>query len=358
MIKVLVVDDSAFSRKTITKILESIPEVKVIDTATDGQDALKKTVRLRPDLITLDLEMPLMDGFTFLRWIMASMPTPVIVVSAQEADDNVFKAMDLGAVDFVVKPTRHASLQLEEIKADLIEKVLAIPLLTMQKIKERMIQEAEQTKQILTQVAPLERPRLIGIASSTGGPPAIQTILTELPKNFDIPIVIAQHMPPTFTALFAERLNKYTTMKVREASDEESIDPGNCYIAPGGKHLQIEKKTSGKLVARIRERSYDTKYSPSANLLFFSIAQEVEHRCIAMVLTGMGDDGRDGIKKIKERGGITIAESDQTAIIFGMPQEAIRAGCIDYILPLHNIATHISTLSRFENYTWNDRSSL
>lgn len=345
MIKVLVVDDSAFSRKTITKILESLPDVNVVDTAVDGQDALKKTVRLRPDLITLDLEMPHMDGFTFLRWVMASMPTPVIVVSAQEADDNVFKAMDLGAVDFVVKPTRHASLQLEEIKADLLEKVLAIPLLTMRKIKERMIEEAEQTRQILAQAAPAERPRAICIASSTGGPPAIQTILTELPKGFDVPMLIAQHMPPTFTALFAERLNKYTTMRVKEAVDEESIEPGHCYIAPGGKHLQIEKR-AGKIIAKILDRNYDTRYSPSANLLFLSIAQELEARCIGTVLTGMGDDGRDGLKKIKDRGGITIAESDKTAIIYGMPQEAIKSGCVDYVLPLHQIATHFAALCR------------
>ena len=345
MIKVLVVDDSAFSRKTITKILESIPDVKVVDTAVDGQDALKKTVRLRPDVITLDLEMPLMDGFTFLRWLMVSMPTPVIVVSAQEADDNVFKAMDLGAVDFVVKPTRHASLQLEEIKADLIEKVLAIPLLRVRGIREQMIQEAEQTKQILAQVAPAERPRVIGIASSTGGPPAIQTILTGLPKGFDVPLLIAQHMPPTFTALFAERLNKYTTMRVKEAAEEEYIEPGSCYIAPGGKHLQIEKRAT-RLIARILDRKYDTKYSPSANLLFFSMAQELEARCIGAVLTGMGDDGRDGLRRIKDKGGITIAESDKTAVIYGMPQEAIKSGSIDYVLPLHAIPTHLTALCR------------
>src|SRR5262249_13640143 len=256
MIKVLVVDDSAFSRRIISKILESIPDVQVVDTATDGQDALKKVMRLRPDVITLDLEMPLMDGFTFLRWVMNNMPTPVIVVSAQEADDNVFKAMDLGAVDFVVKPTRHASIQLEEIKADLIEKMLAIPLLTMRKIKERMITETTVAPPSPVQTMPGDRPRVIAVASSTGGPPAIQTILSELPRGFDVPILIAQHMPPTFTALFAERLNKYTTLHVKEAADEEYIQSGTVYIAPGGKHMIVEKRKN-RLVIRHKDRSAD-----------------------------------------------------------------------------------------------------
>lgn len=346
MIKILVVDDSAFSRKIIARILETIPGVQVVDTATDGQDALKKTMRHRPDLITLDLEMPMMDGFTFLRWLMASIPTPVIVVSSQEADDNVFKAMDLGAVDFVVKPTRYASMQLEEIKAALIEKVLATPLMAMRKVKERM--EEQKTliiKAPVAPVSPLERPRVIGVASSTGGPPAIQAILSQLPPDFDTPVVIAQHMPPGFTALFAERLNKYTQLRVKEASDEETILPGNVYIAPGGKHVILERRVN-RLVLCTRERDMDPRYSPSANLLFESIATEVESRAIGAVLTGMGDDGKEGLKKIKDKGGITIAESDKTAIIYGMPQESIKAGIIDYILPLHEIAGHLALLCR------------
>lgn len=343
MIKVLVVDDSAFSRRVITKILESIPGVEVIDTATDGQDALKKTMRHRPDLITLDLEMPLMDGFTFLRWIMSSIPTPVIVVSAQEADENVFRAMDYGAVDFVVKPTRYASTQLEDIKADLIEKVLAVPLLAMKKVKERMESQAAAVKEPTARSAPTERPRIIGIASSTGGPPAIQSILSEIPRNFDVPILIAQHMPGSFTALFAERLNKYTPLHVKEARDEDLIMPGEVYVAPGGKHLSIERRGT-RFVTRLKHRDIDPRYTPSANVLLRSIAMEAEARSVGLVLTGMGDDGKEGMKLIKDKGGITIAESDKTAIIFGMPQEAIKAGIVDFILPLHEIAGQLSSL--------------
>lgn len=340
MIRVLVVDDSAFSRKIISKILEGIPGVEVVDTAPDGQDALKKVMRLRPDLITLDLEMPLMDGFTFLRWVMNTMPTPVIVVSAQEADENVFKAMDLGAVDFVVKPTKYASMQLEDIKNDLIEKVLATPLLEMQKVKARIQAQAVKENQDAQQIQPDEMPKIIGIASSTGGPTAIHSILNTLPSNFPVPIVIAQHMPPSFTALFAERLNKYTPLTVKEAADDDLILPGRVYIAPGGKHLSIQKR-AGKLYAHVLNRETDLRYSPSADVLFRSIAEELQSRTVGAVLTGMGDDGKEGMKYIKDKGGITIAESEKTAIVFGMPQEAIKAGIVDYILALDDISTHL-----------------
>lgn len=345
MIKILVVDDSAFSRRVIAKILETIPGVQVVDTAVDGQDALKKTMRHRPDLITLDLEMPVMDGFTFLRWLMASIPTPVIVVSAQEADDNVFKAMDLGAVDFVVKPTRYASMQLEQIKADLIEKVLATPLMAMRQVKERMQEQKTMITRPPVVVSPTERPRVVGVASSTGGPPAIQAILSQLPPDFDTPVLIAQHMPQGFTSLFAERLNRYTRLEVKEAFDEETVQAGYVYIAPGGLHLVIERR-GNRLILCTRDRNADQRHCPSANLLFESIAHELEARAVGAVLTGMGDDGKEGLKKIKDKGGITIAESDKTAIIFGMPQESIKAGIIDYVLPLHEIAGHLAFLCR------------
>ena len=338
-------DDSAFSRRIITKILESIPDVSVIETATDGQDALKKTVKLRPDLITLDLEMPLMDGFSFLRWLTANLPTPVIVVSAQEADENVFRAMDQGAIDFVVKPTRHASIELEDIRNDLIEKVLTIPLLAMQKIKRRVENESQEFRRKFDSILPARQPLLLGIASSTGGPPAIQTILKGLPPKFPVPILIAQHMPAGFTALFAERLNKYTELKVQEAHDGQPFLQNNVYIAPGGNHLSVEK-TGAKIVARIVERSADSRYSPSANILFGKIADVAEERSIGAVLTGMGDDGKLGLIKIKEKGGLGLAESEQTAIIFGMPQEAIQAGAVDYVLPIHEFAAALASLCR------------
>jgi two-component system chemotaxis response regulator CheB len=342
MIRVLVVDDSVYSRKVIAKILERIPDVQVVDTASDGQDALKKTLRLRPDLITLDLEMPNMDGFTFLRWVMNTMPTPVIIVSAQEADENVFKALDLGALDFVVKPTKHPSLELEYIKADLIERVLSVPLLRESKAKEKMQVEELRIKESLMKGKPHQIPRVIGIASSTGGPPAIQAIINDLPPNFPVPVLIAQHMPRSFTALFAERLNKNTQLSVQEAAEGTFLERGNVYIAPGGKHLLIHK-FGDRLQIEIIERE-DVRYQPSADLLFESMANAAESRTIGTVLTGMGDDGCKGLKTIKGKGGITIAESERTAIIFGMPQEAIQSGMVDYVLPLQQVPLAFTTL--------------
>jgi two-component system chemotaxis response regulator CheB len=343
MIRVLVVDDSAFSRQVITKILEGIPNVGVVDIARDGQEALRKTLQLRPDMITLDLEMPFMDGFTFLRFVMKQAPTPVIVVSAEEADENVFRALDAGAVDFVVKPTRRASTQLEEIEADLVEKVLAIPMLAL--FPGRPEKTPEYPRKRLQGPATFLKPELVGVASSTGGPTAIQTILKGLPSGFDVPLLIAQHMPAGFTRLFADRLNKFTSMVVQEVAGETPLHPGNIYIAPGGRHLMVERRDD-QLYTRLCEREMDRKYSPSGNLLFASMAVESERPVMGVVLTGMGDDGKDGLRKIKEKGGIGIAESEETAVIFGMPQESIRAGLVDHVLPLNEIAGALSSLCR------------
>lgn len=192
-------------------------------------------------------------------------------------------------------------------------------------------------------VVPDEMPKIIGIAASTGGPTAIHSILNSLPSNFPVPIVIAQHMPPSFTAMFADRLNKYTPLTVKEAEEDDLILPGRAYIAPGGKHLSIEKR-SNKLYTRIWKKEKDLRYSPSANVLFKSIAEELKSQTVGAVLTGMGDDEKEGMKYIKDKGGITIAESEKTAIIFGMPQEAIKAGIVDYILALDDISTHLMSL--------------
>jgi len=340
MIRVLVVDDSAFSRKVITKILENIPDVQVTDTAADGQDALRKAIRLRPDLITLDLEMPNMDGFTFLRWVISTMPTPVIVVSAQETGDNVFKALDLGALDFVIKPTDHH--ELEQIKVDLTEKVLSVPLLRELKTKEKMEVEQRRTRERLQNGKPLKKPQLIGVASSTGGPPAIQAILRDLPAHFDVPILIAQHMPRNFTAQFAERLNRYTSLRVTEATNGVFLKSGNVYVAPGGRHLAVHQSGERFQIELLQEAP--GRYQPSADLLFETISKAAGTRTIGVVLTGMGNDGCKGLKSIKEQGGITIAESERTAIIFGMPQEAIQGGMVDYVLPLQQVSVAFTIL--------------
>lgn len=343
MIKVLIVDDSAFNRKILSEMLETDNKIEIIGTARDGEDAIKQIQRQRPDIITLDLEMPKMDGFSFLKWLMSYSPIPVIVVSAKEADVNVFKALELGAVDFIPKPSPHPSMKLKEIQNLLVEKIIAARYakldlkLAKYKIEKQPIVKHYVGKQDL----PSEY--IVAIGASTGGPQAIQYILSNLPPDFTCPIVIAQHMPPTFTPLFAERLNKKSHLAVKEAENGEAIKPNHAYICPGGRHTVIEKRGTSIKFSLI-ERTDDDKYIPSINKLFSSMATIFQEKILATILTGMGDDGVSGICAVKEYGGITIAESPETAIIFGMPKEAIRTGKIDKISSLNKIPFIISQL--------------
>jgi two-component system chemotaxis response regulator CheB len=290
--------------------------------------------------------MPNMDGFTFLRWLMSASPTPVIVVSSTEANEDVFRALDLGALDFVLKPSRHPSPELEQIKNDLIEKVLAVPLLQQKGTREKMQLEAIQTRVSVAKSVPSERPRLIGIGASTGGPQAIAAILRELPGDFEVPILIAQHMPSTFTKLFAQRLNLKTAFPVKEAEDGEVLTTCAAYVAPGDAHM-IVRSIDDQFRIEIQRSNTDLRYHPSADLLFGSMAAVAGSRTIGIVLTGMGNDGKQGLQEIKKNGGIAIAESKKTAVIFGMPEEAIRAGAIDHVLPLQEIPFALKTLCRY-----------
>ena len=343
MIKVLIVDDSAFNRKILSEILKSVDDIEIIGTAYDGEDAIRQIAKQKPDVITLDLEMPKMDGFTFLRWLMATSPLPVIVVSAKEADENVFKALELGAMDFIPKPSSYPSMKLKEIHHLLIEKVLAARYakLSTPKIKPAKAHYPPEAK-----VQKIETPTdyLVAIGASTGGPQAIQYILSNLSPEFIIPIVIAQHMPAAFTPLFAERLNKATHMTVKEAENEETIKANHAYICPGGKHTIVERKGSHTRMLH-QEKNNNDKYIPSINRLFESASQVYADRTVAAILTGMGDDGRDGIIMIKDKGGKVIAESPDSAVVFGMPREAIKTGKIDQIFHLDKIPHFLSHLS-------------
>jgi two-component system, chemotaxis family, protein-glutamate methylesterase/glutaminase len=343
MIKVLIVDDSAFNRKILSEILKSVAEIEIIGTAYDGEDAIRQIAKQKPDLITLDLEMPKMDGFTFLRWLMNTTPIPVIVVSAKEADENVFKALELGAMDFIPKPSSYPSMKLKEIQGSLIEKVLAAKYAKLSTPKDKLVKPRVQPE---SKIHKVEVPTdfIIAIGASTGGPQAIQYILSNLSREFIIPIVIAQHMPAAFTPLFAERLNKSTHLTAKEAENEEIIKAHHAYICPGGKHTILEKK--GPHVKLIyKEKTNSDKYIPSINYLFESISQIYANKSVATILTGMGDDGKEGILKIKENGGKVIAESPDSAIVFGMPREAIKTGKIDQILHLNKIPFYFSKLS-------------
>ncbi len=337
-IRVLVVDDSALSRQTITRMLESSPLVEVVGVARDGEEALRKTLQLKPDLITLDLEMPRMDGFTFLRIVMAKRPTPIVVISGGAGEDDVFKALDLGAVDFIAKPTTVATPELQTIEEGLIRKVHAIRELRIEKVSDRI----QARPPILTKaisrnhsIAPV-----VVIGSSTGGPPALVQVFGAFTEAPPCTFLVAQHMPSGFTRGFAERLDRLTPLRVREAVDGEELEVGTVLIAPGGCHLELERRGS-RFVTRLDTNAESAKYIPSVDRLFASAAKQYGPNLLAIVLTGMGDDGRKGACQVKEAGGRVIAESEETAVIYGMPQQVVQAGAADKILPLQEIPAEI-----------------
>jgi two-component system chemotaxis response regulator CheB len=339
-IRVLVVDDSAFNRRTIIKMLEAVPGIEVVGYACDGEEGLRKVFDLHPDLITLDLEMPRMDGFTFLRIVMAGRPTPVIVISARSEDENVFRALDFGAVDFVAKPSARISPELFNIREDLVRKVLSGGRTDMTKVLQRNRQA--ETVAPLTSAARKggeqspsvkQATALVVIGASTGGPPALQTIFSAIREPLPVAFAIAQHMPPGFTRAFAERMNKLSALTISEAADGDLVLPGRVFIAPGGKNLVFER-TGQEVRIRVINPSPGQRYVPSVDVLFASAAENFAAKTVAVVLTGMGNDGHQGVMAIKKAGGTVIAESEESSVVFGMPKEAIATGCVDTVVPL------------------------
>jgi len=344
-IKALVVDDSAFNRSAISRMLMSDGDIEVVGVATDGVDAIAKTVRLSPNVITLDLEMPNMDGYTFLRWLMKERPTPVLVLSARSDSRSVFRALELGAVEFIAKPEARISKSIESIKDELLSKVRGMCNLEMRKVqstislltRERPAPPLRPEDEIVRQRGPVE---VVAIAASTGGPPAIQAILTALPADLGASIVISQHMPQGFTRSFAERMNKLSQLVISEASSGDRLRPGTALIAPGGQHLIVERDRDG-LVASLAPVTASDKYAPSADRMMISVADACGPGALGVVLTGMGNDGAAGVVAIKKKQGRCLAESEESAVIFGMPQEAIKTGSVDQVLPLPRMAEEI-----------------
>lgn len=350
-IRVVVIDDSAFNRRAITKMLEEMPEVEVVGYAADGEEGIRKIIDLRPDLVTLDLEMPRMDGFTLLRIVMGYSPTPVIVISANSDDEKVFKALELGAVDFVVKPSQGITEELLTICDDLQQKVRAVIHLNMAGIirRERTVAPApaapapapESRKRA---AAPARRARervaVVAIGASTGGPPALQNILTSLAGPLSFSVVVSQHMPAGFTKTFAERLNRLSPFDVKEAADGDLVRPGRVLIAPGGYNLVCER-SGDQVVARVVKPAKEDRYVPSVDVMLNSCAAVFGPQTLAVVLTGMGNDGSKGVRAVKAAGGQVLAEAETSAVVFGMPKEAIATGVVDKVVPLDQMGREI-----------------
>ncbi len=340
-LRVLVVDDSAYSRRTITKMLEGIDGVEVAGYATNGEEGVQRTIALKPDLVTLDLEMPKMDGFTLLRILTTRFSVPVIVVSALSGADKVFKALELGALDFVAKPSTGASTDLLLIREDLQNKVRQVISLKPGIFKLRSFPVAAESSSDLRPAAVPNNPiDLVAIGASTGGPPALQQIFTSFDQRHPFAVIVSQHMPAGFTKAFAERLNRSSAFDVKEAEDGDPVLPGRILIAPGGTNLVTEIQ-GGQVTARVVPPASTDRYIPSVDVMLDSCAGIYKKRMIAVILTGMGNDGSKGLRVVNQHGGYIIAESDETAVVYGMPREAVATGLVDRIVPLHRVAREI-----------------
>ncbi|WP_378151697.1 protein-glutamate methylesterase/protein-glutamine glutaminase [Chungangia koreensis] len=348
--KLLIVDDSAFMRKLIADFFEGHPTIQVVGIARNGKDALTKISHLQPDVITLDIEMPEMDGLQALKAIMEEHPIPVVMLSSmtKAGADATLKAMEYGAFDFVAKPSGTISLDLHRVRDDLIEKVVAGSEAKVSKLKkvEKAVRESglQKPKPALpSRPNPFlhGRKKLVVIGTSTGGPRALQTVLSGISADIDAPILIVQHMPPGFTKSLAERLNQICSIHVKEAEHGELVKRGTAYIAPGGFHMKIKVVGSALSLYLDGDEPPRGGHRPAVDVLFESVSF-IGKDLIAVIMTGMGADGTKGLRQMKSRNNVVaIAESQQTCIVYGMPKSAVESNLVDDVVDLENIAKTI-----------------
>ena len=342
MIKVLIVDDSVFMRKLLSDLFAGEADFSVIDTARNGKDAIDKARRLKPDLITLDVEMPVVDGIKALEIIMSECPTPVVMISSltQAGAVATLRALELGAVDFVAKTAGPIS-NVVEIRAEILAKCrAAVRANVVQLAKKQTASTVQGLKQAYLPSGGLTEERIIAIGTSTGGPRALQEVITKIPANIPCGIVIVQHMPPGFTKSLAERLNSLSSVTVKEAEHNDVVRPGLVLIAPGDYHMLLERE-GGKVVVKLNQNPPIGGHRPAVDPLLESVARIFGSKAIGVILTGMGHDGTKGIQAIKRQNGQTIAEDQSTAVVFGMPKSAIEAGVVDKVAPITGITAEI-----------------
>ncbi len=338
MIKVLVVDDSRVMTRIISKILEKDPQIEVIGTAGSGSEAIEKIEKLKPEVVTLDVEMPGMNGIETLRHIMSVNPLPVIMLSTLTRDhaDITMEALSTGACDFVTKD--FSNFTLADKEQELIGKVKDVAK-NRAKLRLKGFLSNRPARPLSIIPGGSVRRSILSIGASTGGPPVLQYILSHLPKDFPVPIVIAQHMPRLFTQSFAERLDKISPLAVKEAEHKEVLMPGVALIAPGDTHLALRRK--GRLVTVEMVNSNTYIYRPSVDLLMSTTATAYESTCIGLILTGMGNDGLVGLKALKAKGGYVIAQDEETCVVYGMPKAVVNAGLADAVLPIERMPEEI-----------------
>lgn len=353
MIRVLVVDDSAFMRKMISDFLTEEKQIEVIGTARNGEEALKKIELLKPDVITLDIEMPVMNGTDTLRKIIELYQLPVIMVSSQtqQGKECTINCLEIGAFDFITKPSGSISLDLYKIKEQLVERVIAAGLSGQQKAAAPAVIRPEPkriAKPALSQSKSGPGRHIVCIGTSTGGPRALQKVIPKLPKDLNAPVVVVQHMPEGFTASLADRLNHLSDIRVKEAKDGEAALNGCVYIAPGGKNISVIKNSGGLKIV-LDNHDTPSRHKPSADYLFRSVGKLADYEKVAVIMTGMGSDGTAGLKDMLASGNVkTIAESEESCVVFGMPKAAVKAGLIHEIKHVEDIAASITSCVKKE----------
>jgi two-component system, chemotaxis family, protein-glutamate methylesterase/glutaminase len=348
-IRVLVVDDSALMRKLITQVLLRDPSIEVVGTAADGAIGLRKIEELRPHVVTLDLEMPRMDGMEMLRQITRKHRLPVIIVSAysERSADITLKALSLGAFDFVTKPHEAPSGQLDQIAAELAAKIKVAAATGAPK----MIITVPGTKRKDPRpfsTDPRWPSRMIGVGVSTGGPNALQYLLAQIPENFSGCLLIVQHMPEGFTEMFAERLNESSAIDVKEAQSGDLVLAGRALVCPGNRHMKVRHMEHGD-VAILVDQPRVNGHRPSVDVLFQSMAQEFGSKSIGVLMTGMGEDGAAGMGAIQAAGGFTVAQSPESCIVDSMPRSAIQRGFVTRVVSLSSIASVLQSECALEN---------
>ena len=367
-VKVLVVDDSSFFRRRVTEIVNQDPLLEVVDTAVNGKEAIEKALNLRPDVITMDIEMPVLDGISAVREIMAKCPTPILMFSSltQAGAKATLDALDAGALDFLPKKFEDIARDKQEAITLLQQRIKALSRRRMFMTTPRVatptptntgstlarsitsVTSSLRTQPVAEKVpAPVHYKRsgksyqLVAIGTSTGGPVALQTILTQLPANFPHPILLIQHMPSTFTSAFAARLNSLCKISVKEAEDGDVLKPGCAYLAPGGKQMLVDGRgTSARL--RIIDGNDKVNYKPCVDITFASLAKSHGDKVLAIILTGMGADGRDGARLLKDQGATIWAQDEASCVVYGMPQAVAKAGISSESLPLDRVAQRVS----------------
>ncbi len=347
-IRVLIVDDSALIRKMLSEMLQTDNDIEVVGVARDPYDAREKIKQLNPDVLTLDIEMPKMDGVTFLRNLMRLRPMPVVMISSltEKGADVTLQALEAGAIDFVSKPKIDISYTLESYTQEIIEKIKTAALAKVRAINYSAISRKLSADAVLRKNALLTpfatTDKLIAIGASTGGTEAIRDIISVLPA--DMPgIVVTQHIPAAFSAPFATRLNSHSRMTVCEAADGQQILPGHVYVAPGDRHLIVER-SGARFICRLDDGSPVNRHKPAVDVMFRSVAQNIGINATGVILTGMGADGAQGLLEMHHAGSITIAQNERSSVVWGMPGEAIKIDAADDVLALDKIADRLQTI--------------